>query len=76
MDLHCANEKQNEEISDFFSVSIASHAPEMCHAALAKELNNKHYSLICVHVDAAGRGRKVWQAQYLRGKFYLRKGQA
>lgn len=54
-------------IKDFslFSILIALHAPEMCCAALAEELNNKYYSLIYVHIDAAARGRNVWQVQCL-----------
>lgn len=48
----------------------------MCCAALAKELNNKYYSLIYVRIDAAARGRNVWQAEcLLNGKSWLVKGQ-
>lgn len=51
--------------SSLFSVLIVWNAPEMCCAALVKELNSKCYSLIYVHIDGAARGRNVWQAQCL-----------
>lgn len=45
----------------------------MCCAALAEELK---CSLIYVDIDAAARGRNVWQAQcLLSGNFQLTKGQ-